>query len=108
VGIVVRDKKHGILIFESNTSSGVCLTPWKYVNMFEWYKNIPRITWRRLRLDRSIDFDKSLEDFVIRNLPRQFHFSLAKLAAQESFILVNESRREGELELGETNGFFCS
>jgi hypothetical protein len=58
---VVRDKKHGLLIFESNTSSGVCLTPWKYVGMFEWYKTIPRITWRRLRTERNADFDKALE-----------------------------------------------
>ena len=76
--------------------------------MFEWYKNIPRITWRRLHTERNNDFDKALEDFVIRTLPRQFHFSLAKLTAQESFVMVNESRREGELELGETNGYFCS
>ena len=44
----------------------------------------------------------------MKNLPRQFHFSLAKLAASESFIMVNENDREGELELGQTNGYFCS
>lgn len=28
VGMVIRDQVYGLLIFESNSASGVCLTPW--------------------------------------------------------------------------------
>lgn len=30
---------------------------------------------------------------MIKNLPRQFHFSLAKLTARESFVMVDENRK---------------
>ena len=40
--MIVKDVNHGILIFESNSGSGVSLTPWKYVIKFEWYKSIPK------------------------------------------------------------------
>ena len=40
--MVVRDPHYGILIFESNSNSGVCLTLWKSVISNRWYKLIPK------------------------------------------------------------------
>ena len=37
VGLVIRDPSHGILIFESNSHSGVCLTPWNFIIDYKWY-----------------------------------------------------------------------
>jgi len=42
VGMVIRDINYGILIFEANSARGVCVTPWKYVIKFEWFKTIPK------------------------------------------------------------------
>jgi hypothetical protein len=40
--MVVKDSNLGILIFEANSGSGVCLTPWRYVIRYGWYKSIPK------------------------------------------------------------------
>lgn len=42
VGMVIRDPIYGILIFESNSASGVCLTPWDMLIKHKWYKYITR------------------------------------------------------------------
>jgi hypothetical protein len=54
------------------------------------HRSLCRITWRRLEVQRGSEFDATLEEFVIKNLPKQFHFSLAKLTANESFLMVDE------------------
>lgn len=40
--MVIRDPVYGILIFESNSTSGVCLTPWELLIKYKWYKFIQR------------------------------------------------------------------
>jgi hypothetical protein len=42
VGMVVKDTRYGILIFEANSGSGVGLTPWRSVIRYGWYRSIPK------------------------------------------------------------------
>ncbi len=39
VGVILRNKKNEIFIFESSSGEGVGLTPWKSVIKFGWYES---------------------------------------------------------------------
>lgn len=37
VGIVLRNSKNEIFVYESTSNEGVGLTPWKDMKKYEWY-----------------------------------------------------------------------
>jgi len=42
VAMVIKDVNFGLLLFESNSGSGVSLTPWRSLIRYKWYESIPR------------------------------------------------------------------
>jgi hypothetical protein len=40
VGVVLRNKKNELFIFESTSEGGVGMTPWKYVLKYDWYAEL--------------------------------------------------------------------
>ena len=50
VGIVLRNAKNELFVYESTSTEGVGLTPWKHMIKYEWYKTCEKIAWRRLRM----------------------------------------------------------
>lgn len=45
VGIVLRNKKNQLFIFESTSNDGVGLTTWKDMIRYEWYKSTDKYSY---------------------------------------------------------------
>lgn len=50
VALVLKNRRDEVILFESNSNSGVAFLPWKQLLRYRWYKTISRIAWRRLNL----------------------------------------------------------
>lgn len=48
IGMVFKDEKYGLCIFESNSGTGVSLAMWNQLIRYKWFENIEGIYWRRL------------------------------------------------------------
>jgi hypothetical protein len=53
VGIVLKNKKNEVVIFESNSSEGVSFMFWKQMIYYKLYQGIPRLAWRKLNMERT-------------------------------------------------------
>jgi len=48
VGVVLRNRKNEIFIYESTSGEGVGLTPWKHMIKFEWYNSTDKYSYVEL------------------------------------------------------------
>lgn len=68
VGLVLRNKKNELFIYESTSDTGVGLTSWKQFVKYEWYTQIDKICWRQLDIKlNSADIDL-IEKFIVKTL----------------------------------------
>jgi hypothetical protein len=86
VGVVLRNRKNQLFIFESTSNDGVGLTSWRDMVRFEWHKSTdkyrtsyPRIAWRRLSLALQPADADHIEAFVAKHLGKEFEITLEKL-----------------------------
>jgi hypothetical protein len=90
-----------VIIFESNSHSGVAFTMWKQLIRYRWYETISRITWRRLNIDRSQSELGVMEDFIVNNLNKKFDLNFDKM-----FKFTSNIYKTQEEEKSRT--YFCS
>ena len=74
-------------MFESNSGLGVAVAVWNQLIRHHWFKNIERITWRKLQVNnKPHDFDERVTEFVKANLHKKFNLSLPKLLKFKSNV----------------------
>ena len=101
VGIILKNKKNEVIIFESNSSDGVSFVFWKQIIYYGLYKGIPRLAWRKLAIDRTDKDVSQMEDFVVGNLNKEFEINLTKMFRMQSTIHKTEEEQKGRT-------YFCS
>ena len=90
VGVVFRDERYGLCIFESNGGTGVSLAMWNQLVRYKWFENIEGIFWRRLNIqDKPDDFEDRIREFVKINLHKEYGISLGKLFSSEEIVYDN-------------------
>lgn len=66
---------------------------WNQLIRHHWFKNIERITWRKLQIhDKPKDFDEKVTEFVKANLHKKFSLSLPKLLKFKSNVYHDEKK----------------
>ena len=68
VGVVLRNRKNEIFIYESTSDSGVGLTKWNQFVKYEWYTLIDKVCWRPLSINLNASDIQTIESFVIKTL----------------------------------------
>ena len=72
VGIVLRNVKNEIYIYESTSTEGVGLTPWRHMIKYDWYQGCDKITWRRLNTQLEVKDIDTMENFIVKTLGKGF------------------------------------
>lgn len=102
VGMVFRDERYGICIFESNGGTGVSLAMWSQLIRYKWFQNIEGIFWRRLNMqDKPEDFEEKVKQFIKVNLNKEYGISLGKLFASKEIEFDDPSDEKSRT-------YFCS
>ena len=70
-----------VVIFESLQGRGVCKWDWQtLINNNYWQQNYSRIVYRRLLgVERDLNFDKIVKDFMAENVGRNYRLNASIL-----------------------------
>lgn len=108
MGVILRNKKNELFVFESSSGEGVGLTPWKHIIKFGWYNStdkyapkLCRMAWKRLNIKLTPQDISVIEAFVAKTLGKEFEISLDKLFTFSSVLKRNP-------EDDEKKTYFCS
>lgn len=116
MGVVLKNRKEQVLIFEANSGTGVSTIFWDWqLIRHKWYQDINRIAWRRLSLERDKDFVDDLQEFVAAELGSSFGIDLLHLFTGPDVSKIRPRKSQAEETLpteipeGKTREmYFCS
>ena len=78
---------------------------WKHFIKYRFYDYIDRITWRELKLGLGKKDISIIEEFIYKNINKQYFISIERLMIMRSVVHKPTEKEEKEVE---KQGFFCS